>query len=185
MLLSEHYRGQLEQLHGQVMPNGGTWGATACKRIYDLIPWICREGEPKTLLDYGSADGKFQFQARRRGLLENTEIIEYDPGFPEKCENNIPCEVVMCIDVLEHIEPDCLDDVLKDLKRCIQKFGVFDIALFEANQTLPDGRNAHLIVESPVWWKNKLSEHFEIIHTKLNNVRGGFLRVHVEPNYGN
>ena len=179
MLLSEDYREQLVEMH-KPRRDGRTWGATACRKIYDLIPWICRDGVPEKLLDYGSADGKFQYQARRRGLLTETEIIEYDPAFPEKAKNNIPCERVMCIDVLEHIEPEFLDDVLKDLHRCTEGYGVFDIALFLSGLMLPDGRDSHLIIEKPHWWKEKLGKYFEVLDSEMGGPKGHYLRVYVK-----
>ena len=33
------------------------------------------------------------------------------------------------------------------------------IACHPAKKKLSDGRNAHLIIEEPTWWKNKLSEY--------------------------
>lgn len=180
-LVSDEYRKQLEEMHQRVDSRGSTWGASACRKIYDLLPWILRDGEPATLLDYGSADGKFQYQARRRGLLPNTEIIEYDPGIPEKANNNIPCEMVICIDVLEHIEPDLLDAVLLDLARCTEQTAILDIATTKARQILPDGRNAHLIIERPKWWRYKLENYFDILdHNICGPYDAPYLRAYVQ-----
>jgi hypothetical protein len=68
----------------------------------------------------------------------------------------------VCIDVLEHIEPEYLDGVLTDLKRVTKKVGFFTIATREANKKLEDGRNTHLIVENKDWWKEKLLKYFDI-----------------------
>ncbi len=84
-----------------------------------------------------------------------------------------PRELVACIDVLEHIEPECLDDVLDDLRRCVLKYGIFTIHTKPAQKILPDGRNAHLIQEQPDWWKEKLNKRFTII--KELNIGNGFI----------
>lgn len=66
-----------------------------------------------------------------------------------------------CIDVLEHIEPDCLDAVLDDMRRCTLNGIFLTIHCFPAGKTLPDGRNAHLIQQPTHWWLPKLCERWE------------------------
>ena len=68
----------------------------------------------------------------------------------------------MCTDVLEHIEPDRLDEVLDDLKRVTRKMGFFVVATRAADKTLPDGRNAHLIQQERDWWLPKLAARFDV-----------------------
>jgi hypothetical protein len=76
------------------------------------------------------------------------------------------------VDVLEHIEPDCLDDVLDDLKRVTKGIGFFTVACGPAAKVLPDGRNAHLIQEPPEWWLPKLLERFDLY--TFQRMPGGF-----------
>ena len=71
--------------------------------------------------------------------------------------------MVVCIDVLEHIEPECLDDVLDDLQRLVIKYGFFTIHTGPAQKVLPDGRNAHLTQEPLSWWNEKLESRFTMI----------------------
>jgi hypothetical protein len=59
--------------------------------------------------------------------------------------------------VLEHVEEDRLDAVLDHLKTLAGKALYLVIATREANATLPDGRNAHLLVRSAQWWTDKLA----------------------------
>jgi hypothetical protein len=40
--------------------------------------------------------------------------------------------------------------------------GWFRIACYPAKKHLPDGRNAHLIVESPAWWREQLLANMSI-----------------------
>jgi hypothetical protein len=70
--------------------------------------------------------------------------------------------MVCCIDVLEHIEPALLDNVLDDLKRVTQRIGVFTVCCEEAKKFLSDGRNAHLIVQPAEWWLPRIMERFEL-----------------------
>ena len=52
----------------------------------------------------------------------------YDPAIPIWTDRPEPAEMVVCIDVLEHIEPDFLESVLDDLARVTAKIGVFTVA---------------------------------------------------------
>jgi len=69
---------------------------------------------------------------------------------------------VICTDVMEHIEPECLDDVIDDLKRVTNIVLVVNIALRPAKKTLADGRNAHLIVKDIEWWMGKFLKYFDL-----------------------
>src|SRR4029079_1882699 len=86
----------------------------------------------------------------------------YDPAFPEY-GNPQPAELVCCIDVLEHVEMECIDEVLRELRELVLEVGFFSVDTGPAVKTLPDGRNAHLIQRPSSWWLPKLCEHFEII----------------------
>jgi len=78
--------------------------------------------------------------------------------------------MVACIDVLEHIEPDCLTDVLDDLQRLVLKYGLFTVHTKPAVKILPDGRNAHLIQEPMTWWQDKFDKRFKIVkHLEMDN----------------
>lgn len=86
--------------------------------------------------------------------------------------------MVVCIDVLEHIEPDCLEAVLDDLKRVTASFGIFTVATGPAKKVLADGRNAHLIQQDPEWWMMKIFARFVV---KTFIAEKGWLWVMVLP----
>lgn len=86
----------------------------------------------------------------------------YDPGVPRFSKGPIPAELVCCIDVLEHIEPEYLDHVLDDLARLTEGVCFLTVTTVPALKCLEDGRNAHLIQEPMAWWLPKLFERFEI-----------------------
>ena len=108
-----------------------------------------------SILDYGCGKGTL-----KKAL--GWEISEYDPCIPGKDTPPEPHDCVVCTDVLEHIEPEHLDAVLSDLKRLMRRSGFLVIATRPAKKTLPDGRNAHLIVKPPEWWRHKLEEVFTV-----------------------
>lgn len=107
-------------------------------------------GHNLSLLDNLKPERKFTYQA-------------YDPGVPEYAGDPTPSELVVCIDVLEHIEPECLDDVLDHLESLTQRILFATVHTGPAGKILPDGRNAHLIQKPVEWWLPKFTERFELI----------------------
>jgi len=69
-----------------------------------------------------------------------------------------------CCDVMEHIPPDDVDNVIKNITDCVDKV-FFQISL------IPDvcgemiGEELHLSVHPYEWWINKLNEFGEITHS--------------------
>lgn len=122
----------------------------------------------KELLDYGAGKGRLGETLKSMGY--SPQITHYDPARPDWAHTPNPSDCVACIDVLEHIEPDCLDGVLDDLRRVTKRVGVFTVHTGPAIKALSDGRNAHLIQENPSWWLPKLMSRFElVIFQKMDN----------------
>ena len=65
----------------------------------------------------------------------------YDPGVPEYADKPSPAEFVFCCDVLEHIEPEYLDDVLDHLEELTEKILFATVHTGPAGKILSDGRN--------------------------------------------
>jgi len=110
------------------------------------------------LLDYGA--GKLRL---RDSITVKVNYTAYEPSNPDYDSEPEPTEFVTCIDVLEHIEPELLDNVLDDLQRVTLKYGLFTIHTGKAVKTLPDGRNAHLTQQPYTWWQPKIKERFDIV----------------------
>ncbi len=119
----------------------------------------------RDILDYGCGQRTLE---RDLGFA----IRNYDPCISGLDAAPDPADLVVCTDVLEHIEPECLDEVLDDLQRLTRNAGFFVIATRPAEKTLPDGRNAHLIQEPLGWWMPKLTARFEV--TQLKEMVGEF-----------
>lgn len=86
-------------------------------------------------------------------------VVNYDPcveGLGEKSK----CDFVACIDVLEHIEPEYLDDVLDDIKAHMGRCGFLTVHTEPAFKHLADGRNAHLIQRPYDWWMEQIRSRF-------------------------
>lgn len=153
MLLTESYREQNKQLHKR-----GNYGIKG--HIYaDAIAMVCASVGTTDLLDYGCGQGTL-----KKALP--FPIREYDPCIAGVDKPPEPADVVACTDVLEHIEPECLDAVLDDLRRVTRMAGFFAIDTRPAKKVLPDGRNAHLIQQGADWWFPRLYERFSVVQIK-------------------
>ena len=98
MHASPEYVKQQEKLHAK-----GNYGVTA-QKYGQMVSQIIDKLELDTLLDYGCGSNLSLTQT----LKPNRQIQYqgYDVGVPEYAEPPVPAEMVTCIDVLEHIEPD-------------------------------------------------------------------------------
>ena len=94
------------------------------------------------------------------------KINNYDPCIAGLDSEPKPAEFVVCGDVLEHIEPEYLDNVLDDIQRVTLNTCYLIIATQPAMKILPDGRNAHLIQEGFGWWAPKLAARFNVMSYK-------------------
>ena len=132
------------------------WGASGGKWTND-IAGVVRKNSVQTILDYGSGKGALSEQLRNKGF----QVTEYDPAVEEIDIKPITkFDLILCVDVLEHIEPDYLDVVLQELHD-YAPLGYFVICLGQARKHwLNDGRNAHLIVKSRNWWAEKLKRYW-------------------------
>lgn len=148
--ISKEYLEMNKQLHNS-NPNYGVGGG---KRA-DVVLKLSDSMDTKNILDYGCG----------KGLLAKKlpfPIWEYDPAIPGKSTSPRPADLVVCTDVLEHIEPELLDNVLQDIARCTLKTAYLIIATRPAQKTLADGRNAHLIQKGSDWWKQRLSKYLDV-----------------------
>lgn len=146
MLISESYKELNKQLHDS-RPDYGTSG----HRYVGVVKQLIERHSTTDVLDYG---------AGKRTLEQalGFPITNYDPCVPGLESIPGPHDLVVCTDVLEHIEPDCLLDVLRDIRRCAKKCALLLVSTVPAQKTLADGRNAHLIQQPYEWWEEALKE---------------------------
>ena len=165
--ISDAYRAEQMKLHEN--PDYGV----ASLAFGAIVTRLVKDNGWKSIHDYGA--GK---QNLRRALGVKVAYSAYDPAFPAYGPPQT-ADLVCCIDVLEHIEPDRLDAVLDELAR-ITKVGFFTIHTGAATKVLTDGRNAHLIQQPPSWWLPRLCTRFEILHLQTHQLMGQGFWVIVE-----
>lgn len=149
-LISAGYLEMNERLHRENLAYG-VGGGRHAKTVQRLAEKL----KTRSVLDYGCGKG---YLAKELPW----PIWEYDPAIEGKKESPRPADLVICTDVLEHIEPEKLLYVILDLQRCVKRLGYFVIHTGPSTKSLSDGRNSHLIQEGSDWWRQKLSRFFRI-----------------------
>lgn len=135
-----------------------------------IIAEFIRDLNIKSVSDYG-AGKKRLLTGLLKSHINNFEYFAYDPVFPEYGPPK-EADLVCCIDVLEHIEPQYLDNVLHDLHSITTNIGFLTVHMGPAGKVLSDGRNAHLIQEQTSWWLPKICNYFNILHLASHNMHG-------------
>jgi hypothetical protein len=113
MLISEERRSEEVRKHITDPEYGGEsvqWAAQISQAINAL--------GAEDVLDYGAGKGELH---RHLVLDHRVALHLYDPAIKQISEPPEPHEMTLCINVLDCVEKDCLDNVLDDLKRCTQK----------------------------------------------------------------
>jgi hypothetical protein len=167
VLITNDYKAQQEKLH-----DTGNYGVTA-KKYGPLVSSIVDKLEIDHLLDYGCGSNlslKETLQPHRDFIYQ-----AYDPCVPRFAGEPEPADLVCCIDVLEHIEPDLSDNVLDHLAELAQVAIFVSINTGPAGKVLDDGRNAHLIQQPMEWWLPKLWERFTIQTVQVSGLQEFFV----------
>jgi len=173
MKITAEYLAQQQKLHEN--PEYGI----ASLAFAPIVAQLIKDNGWASVSDYGAGKCRLRDALKVHGV--EADYRPYDPVFPEYGEPQ-SADLVCCIDVLEHIEPECVNDVLDDLHRIMPKFGFFSIHTRKADKVLSDGRNAHLIQQPPSWWLPRLCKRFEIHHLQQHNLMGQGFWVLVSAN---
>jgi 2-polyprenyl-3-methyl-5-hydroxy-6-metoxy-1,4-benzoquinol methylase len=148
------YVEQLRQLHQNKSAFGDRADYNKFKKWIDYF-------NPSSIIDYGCGKGKLVNTFKQD--FPDKIIQGYDPAVEEFSQKpTTTFDMLVSLDVLEHIEPDYIDNVLQDINKIITKGCYLVIATGPAKNKLPDGRNAHLIQQGPDWWKNKIKQNMDI-----------------------
>jgi hypothetical protein len=125
----------------------------ALRRMHEL-------GCCNSILDYGTGKGAL-VQRLREELPPYINVQGYDPAVQRFSHRpSQPFDVVTCVDVLEHVEPTSIDEVLRDISRLTREFCYLVIDLQPAVKSLPDGRNAHILLAPADWWLGRVAQLF-------------------------
>lgn len=156
MLISETYKAQNAELH-----QTGTFGIMG-EHYAPLIASIVNKLGVTHMLDYGCGSRLSLARGLKGKIRGQLKYQAYDPCVPEYESSPVPAEMVACVDVLEHIEPDSVDEVLDHLQSLVEAVGVFTVDTGPAKKILSDGRNAHVLQRPLEWWLAKVCERFQL-----------------------
>lgn len=153
MTISTEYARLNRLLHAE-KPGYGSKGKLWAPRIAAIAErgW--------SILDYGCGKGSLG------RALEGWDVREYDPAVEGKDAPPTPADMVVCTDVLEHVEPEHIDDVIADIVRLAQRKALVAVACRPGKRLLADGRPDHLTVQEPRWWLKRLRRHGEFAEFK-------------------
>ena len=160
-LYSQNYLRQLENVHNTTTKGFGN----KIKKI-KAFETCMEKWKPQSLLDYGCGKGAMLQQLRQKYPF--LHCLGYDPAvsiYSQKPKQKF--DVVFCNDVLEHVEPLYLDNVLQFIEHHSKKYVWLRIDTQPANKILSDGRNAHLIIENEDWGRERLQFALRMKITKM------------------
>lgn len=155
-LISDAYRALNQQLHAE-REDYGKGGHQWAKQVEAVAGML----NSTSILDYGAGKGSLA------KALSGLPVREYDPAVPGKDAPPSPADIVVCTDVLEHVEPESLNAVLDHLHQLANKVVVIALHTRAAGKTLPDGRNAHLSQHPPRWWIAELNNRWDIVQFQV------------------
>jgi len=151
-LYTKSYIKQLQSLHSDSSRPQGFGGKPKKLGQFHKFMDIWK---PSTLLDYGC--GKGYVLSELRDKYPSVTCEGYDPAV--KMFSGLPNKKYDCVfsnDVLEHIEPEHIAEVLKHINSLTEKYIWLRIDTKPARKILPDGRNAHILLKSPEWWMDQI-----------------------------
>lgn len=153
-MINKEYQNQIQELHSKGKFNNGA-------KQFDIVEPFIKQYEPQNLIDFGC--GKGALIATIHEHYPSIDVFGYDPGNPDF--NVMPdrtFDAIISTDAIEHIEPEHLADSLSVMGNKMERCGFFRIACHPAKKLLPDGRNCHLIVEEPTWWRQQILDHMSV-----------------------
>ena len=131
-----------------------------------LIKEIIKKNKIKTMLDYGCGKGFFYKNPSNQNGLQikslrnywDIDIDLYDPCFDENSYLNEDknYDLLICVDVLEHIPTEDIYWILEKLMTKTKKYLFINVACYPAIALLPNGKNAHINIQPPKWWHEKI-----------------------------
>lgn len=177
--LSDEYRQTLQDQHADK-----SWGGTAVKwagpDVAKIIGRTERKGKVgryniKTALDYGCG------QETMKAEFTELEWTGYDPGVIGKDEKpNGKFDLVVCTDVMEHIEREYVETVLQEIADYTKVVTFLEVACTAAHGVFATGprkgQDVHITQRPPEWWIEKARElkgvHVQSTHALGRQVRG-------------
>lgn len=133
----------------------------------------------ETVLDLGCGTGRAAAELQRRGmaatavdLAANCLDRAVNVPFVQACLWSLPSGLEadwgLCADVLEHIPPERVEDVLDEIKRVCRRGALLSIALTpDKFGPLLIGEPLHLCIRPWPWWRDRIGKRWPDVHANL------------------
>lgn len=157
-LASEKYAAQLRELHAK-NESFGVGSVTA--KHYPIIQKLLQKHSFGSVLDYGC--GKGHFIKFLRDSFPEVHVEGFDVASEEfSVLPNRKFDLIVCLDVMEHVEFGALSNVLGEIRDRCSKVFVCSVANYPASKKLSDGRNAHVTQMPFSVWFGMFSSFFRV-----------------------
>lgn len=163
LLITPEYAALQKQMHDS-KEHYGTSGTNYADSVFMIACKMSKGMDHVDILDYGCGKGSF-----KKAIIENYHIFahalkihEYDPNITGKDAPPLPADIVVCTDVLEHVEPQCTQATLRHIASLAKQVAVIGVCVKPATKSLPDGRNAHINIRQHDWWYRNIKKYFKI-----------------------
>lgn len=145
-MISDYWRDQNRKLH-ESHAGFGIRGA----RHSHIVEQLCYRLGTLDVLDYGCGKAKLAASLP-------FQIQSYDPAIVEFSAQPSPAHIVVCTDVMEHVESGMVVRTLAEINRLSLVICYFAIATKpDWSKLMPDGSNPHRTVESGDYWRDSIA----------------------------
>jgi len=116
-----------------------------------------------SILDYGCGAGSLAERLRENPGEAIIRIAEYDPAIPGKSLLPAFADMVVCTDVMEHVECDRIPAVIAHLGSLTRKVLFIVVSLVPTAKALSNGEQAHISLHESAWWRDAFGREFDVV----------------------
>lgn len=137
------------------------WGSSGQHWATDVLDFIIKNSA-LSVIDYGCGKNTL-YETVKNDIPEDVSWCSYDPCVEAFDAEPPVSDLVISTDVLEHVEPELVENVLDDIAAKCTTGAFLVIFTHPAKHLLPDGSNCHKICKGEGYWRPLLEERFKVV----------------------